>query len=307
MGLGRLQLVGFCISGLLVRLPNTCGDSPLPHFPVPAHQYDNLALKSEWQCRGKEIFDYIDGAGELYLAFDYESARAYEYRGPAEARMNLELYRYARPKDAYGTLMFDPTGEDLGVGQMSRYGAGLARVWHGHFLFRILAQGCPGDVRALVKQVAHDLVRQAGPKGDKPDVVRMLPTANRCPDTIQFFHTMLLLNHIYYLGERNLLLLGPDVDGATAEYELPSGRLRLIVIQYPDRRRARRAWLNFCRYFLQVRPDTQGWQSQAQLEDGKWAAAKLNGATVCLAVQAASLESARDILSASACQWEGNE
>jgi len=305
--LGQLQIIGFCLSGLLARGLNGCEGSPLPHFPVPAQRYDDLALKSQWHCRGKEIFDYIDGAGELYLAFGYESARAYEYRGPTDERMNLEVYRYARPEDAYGTLTFDPTGDNLGVGQMSRYGAGLARVWHGHFLFRILAQGYPGDVRALVKQVAHDLVRRAGPNGHKPVVVQRLPTANRSPNTVQFFHTMLLLNHIYYLGERNLLVLGADVNGATAEYELPSGRLRLIVVQYPTHRKARRAWLNFCRYFLQIHPDTQAWHSQAQLEDGKWAAAKLEGAVVHIVVEAESLKSARDILGTSVRQWEEDE
>jgi hypothetical protein len=55
------------------------------------------------------IFDYMDGAGELYLAYRFEHLDVYEYSTPEQrlGTLNVELYWMKSPDDAFGLLSND--------------------------------------------------------------------------------------------------------------------------------------------------------------------------------------------------------
>src|SRR5512138_3897408 len=85
-----------------------------------------------------EIFAYMDGAGELYLAYRLLRLEVYEYTSENEDPILLELYQLASSDDAYGLLSNDWGGEPIALDAAGApsppralYGAGLLRAWSG--------------------------------------------------------------------------------------------------------------------------------------------------------------------------------
>jgi hypothetical protein len=59
------------------------------------------------------IFDYMDGAGEMYLAYRFEHTDVFEYKSADDSlgTILVELYSMKTSDDAFGLLSTDWTGE----------------------------------------------------------------------------------------------------------------------------------------------------------------------------------------------------
>ncbi len=66
-----------------------------------------------WQPRAErritpaKIFDYMDGAGELYLAYGFRSLLVRDYAKPGEPKITCELYQMPSSADAFGLFSQD--------------------------------------------------------------------------------------------------------------------------------------------------------------------------------------------------------
>ncbi len=268
-----------------------------------------------------DIFAYMDGAGELYLAYGLERLEVYEYAaeksrsegsdrlpGDEEDPILLELYRLASSDDAYGLLSGDWGGEPLaldaaGPGTAARalYGAGLLRAWSADLFVRVLATTETAASRAAVVELWRAVV--AGrPSPPPPDLVRSLPVSvagsfRLRQDSVTFLRSHLVLNSIYFLGTANLLGLTPATEAVTASYAGSgaegSARLRLLVVRYPAEDAARAAHARFRRGYLD-RPGGAGGaavgdepkaSAAVRVEDG-WVGCRVAGRQLVLVFQA---------------------
>jgi hypothetical protein len=48
------------------------------------------------------LYDYIDGAADLYLKLDFQELEVVEYRNEKKAAVTVEVYRHRTPNDAFG-------------------------------------------------------------------------------------------------------------------------------------------------------------------------------------------------------------
>lgn len=79
-----------------------------------------------WKWDGKDlnynrrtIFDYIDGAGELYLAYNFQAVRVRRFEKSGQPSIIAELFDMGSSEDAYGVFSFERQDEDAGIGQGS--------------------------------------------------------------------------------------------------------------------------------------------------------------------------------------------
>jgi hypothetical protein len=217
-----------------------------------------------------DIFRYMDGAGELYLAYRLVHLEAWEYTAEKEDPILLELYRLESSDDAYGLLSGDWGGEPVALDSAwpatpprALYGAGLLRAWSDDLYLRVLATTETAASRAAVIEIARAVV--AGrPSPLPPELATALPeTVSRSyrlrTDAVTFLRSHLVLNSIYFLGTANLLRLSPTTEAVVASYARAGGagteRLRLIVVRYPTEDAAREALVQFREGYLN-RPDT---------------------------------------------------
>jgi hypothetical protein len=247
------------------------------------------------------IFDYMDGAGELYLAYRFGHLDVAEYASPDQGDILVELYWMRTSNDAYGLLSGDWGGEPVALkdhepasGPRALYGAGLLRIWSDDLYARVLATRESEASRRAVLALGRAIV--AGrPDPPPPPLATSLPqsagglTLRR--DSVCFLRSHLVLNSVYFVCRKDILKLGPSVEAVAARY----GTARLLLVLYPDARAARLALKRFRPVYL---PETDaGAAGLARIEDG-WAAFGLSGRGLALVFEAPDRETATSLIAA---------
>jgi hypothetical protein len=247
------------------------------------------------------IFDYMDGGGELYLAyrFDYLDVLEYKANDPLAGTVLVELYQMKSPDDAFGLLSTDWTGEAIAIGEErsptavgaidavasshALYGAGLLRLRSGTLYARVLASRETAVARDAVLKIGRALVGGGG-AAFPPVLLRAIPRdavatppweaspgAPLRADRTCFFRSHLVLNSQYFLASQDILSLGTQVAAATTEYtpSRPGGRpTRLILVEYPSPDAAAAAASGFVHAYLPDAPKTATSNGNAKTEHG---------------------------------------
>lgn len=248
------------------------------------------------------IFDYIDGAGELYLAYDFRDVAVRDYEKPGAPKITADIYRMSTSRDAYGVYSHErPVNEPANrsvadIGQERDYGAGLLRFWKGRFFVRVLAdRETPGSKAAVlaIGRAASKAIKETGPP---PDLIKQLPRKGLIPRSVRYFHKHTVLNFHYYLSDANILDLGEKTDAVLAQYKLNSGRPRLLIVRCPTARAASTAFNKFTRAYFKDRPPSDARVRVEQIEHGQYVGAKLDGRIVRLAFDAPTREQALVLL-----------
>lgn len=234
----------------------------------------------------KSIFDYMDGAGELYLGYRFNFLDVYLYKSPGLDDILVELYWMKTSDDAWGLLSGDWGGESLDIAANSNqekpseiralYGAGLLRVWSGNLYARILALQETDSSKRAVLAIGRAVI--SGRSESKPPrLIQALPRRIGDQfflksDRIVFLRSHLVLNSVYFLSQENLLDLGLNCELAAATYQTESNSgssksIRILLVQYPDDGAARSALAHFHRVYLPEKSSLPIQQGMVSVED----------------------------------------
>ena len=264
------------------------------------------------------IFDYMNGAGELYLGYRFKRLEVYEYSAGDTNDILVELYYMETSDDAFGLLSLDWEGEpvslsgpaetkkipdDVVPSSRALYGQGLMRIWADKIYARILAVLETPESRdavfALSRAVWKDKKKPA-----RPDILLPLPVNLDNNWRIQkkrtaFFRSYLVLNSLYYLSHQNILNLGLKVEGATTSYESEqhagTKRIRLIYIKYETAEEACKGLSLFLESYIPEKKinseadDSDSFRNTIKLEDG-WMGYGLNGSSLTLVFESPEKE-----------------
>ena len=102
----------------------------------------------------KNIFKYMNGAGELYLGYRFRHLEVFDYTSADQGNILVELYFMESPDDAFGLLSLDWGGEPVSfdgspaaisnqsftASTRALYGGGLLRLWSDDIYARIMAE-----------------------------------------------------------------------------------------------------------------------------------------------------------------------
>lgn len=249
------------------------------------------------------IFDYMNGAGELYLSYHFDHLQVLEYQGKDDNELLVEIYYMKSSNDAFGLLSTDWSGEVVALHPAgpgpdafptALYGKGLLRAWWGRLYIRILAfketEGVKGTIIKLTQWITRN---QAS--GEPPSFLSRLPRSfeingslwrlNR--QRISYFFSHLLLNSLYYLSHDNILNLDHSCEALFAPYELitaakPGVRSHLLLIRYANRQNALKGMERFVDSYIPEHKTERkisganGIRGQCQVEDG-WLGYRLTG------------------------------
>ena len=295
---------------------------PTPSVPKAAEPSAPLPLSVDGWTRPATvkriepaaIFEYMDGAGELYLAYRFDHLDVAEYASGGQDEILVELYWMRSSDDAYGLLSGDWGGEPVtlkgtepaGVPR-ALYGAGLLRIWSDGLYARVLASRESDASKRAVLALGRAIVAgRADPA--PPRLAAELPhnaagyALRR--DTICFLRSHLVLNSAYFISQQNILGLDRTVEAVTTRYDSapPDGKrrhLRLLLVRYPSAEAARAALVSFREGYL---PETLSAPASAgstvtHIEDG-WAGYRAAGRGVAFVFEASDHEAAASLLAA---------
>ena len=272
------------------------------------------------------IFDYMDGGGELYLAYKLNQLLVWHYQAQKENEEEIlvEVYEMQHPDEAFGLLSLDWTGEPVVLKEKlapltenpvspsytALYGEGLLRARVDNLYLRLLAPRETAEIKETILKIGN-IIAARGSQPTRPEMLKVLKPKPSSSwqvkkDRTSYFHSHLILNSLYYLSHENILHLGPDCEALYTEWIKTKADTkktpRMIIIKYPDPDGASQALTDFIHAFLSEKAETPGEQQAPapenafQLEEG-WAGWKLARQCLVLIFEAPDEVSVKELFS----------
>jgi uncharacterized protein DUF6599 len=225
-------LVSFLLAGCMVR--------GQPDLPAPQKALPPSDAVPGWSKAQQDrtydqdtLFDFMNGAAELYFTYGFESLAVGMYENAAGKTLRLEVYRTATDADAYGLYAYSAYGDPLDIGTEGRRASGIGLFFWQHRTFVQIGSRDPIDDADL--QAFGEAVVSALPQaGTRPALVDALPTEGLQPESVRFFHEQMALENFLWLGTENVLGLGPETEGIVAEYVLEDQLATLLIVTFPQ-------------------------------------------------------------------------
>lgn len=220
------------------------------------------------------IFDYMNGGGELYLAYGFERLEVVKYTIPDQPEILVEIYVMKTSADAFGLLSLDWEGESVEIGPLLSeletesltlspnrylYGSGLLRLAVDRLYVRILSFRDSPDVRKAILFLGQTICSNFSPCPE-PEFLQELPEElipgyRLQKNRVGYFYSYLILNMLYYISHQNILNLDHSTQAVFAPYEINSSKagkksIKYLMVQYPDREKAEKALKQFHKAYL---------------------------------------------------------
>lgn len=215
------------------------------------------------------IFDYMNGAGEVYLAYDFQLLFVREYNKESCGSVLVEIYQMGSSEDAYGIFTHDTEGEDVTVGQGGIYSLGLLRFWKGGIFSRIFAEKDNEETRSFIFKIAHKISESVA-DGNLPPLISCLPEKGLIKKSIRYFHKKISLDIHYYLAESNVLNLSEKTSVVLSRYLLNGLKPWLLIVQYENSKEAQKAYEQFNKVYFHDKPNFKQTERIEEVEEGKF-------------------------------------
>lgn len=265
-----------------------------------------ISLPSEaagWKWDGKEmkydsksVFQYMNGAAELYLAYGFQNLRACRFGKPNQPPITLELYDMGSSEDAYGVFSFERQDETVGIGQGSEFGGELLRFWKGKYFASIYADGTGTEVESAILGIGRttaDSIQEIGPE---PKLVGFIPgkKLGLVDRSVRYLKSHVLLNQRFFIAHQNILNLNRRTEAVLAQYTREKEKTHLLLIRYPGVKEAKDAYQSFMGNYL---PDADG-KDRIKTKDNKWTLARERGEFVIVVFGAPAAADAEALIKA---------
>ncbi|MCS7254273.1 MAG: DUF6599 family protein [Armatimonadota bacterium] len=241
----QFLLALFLCAALTLDCKVECGENQrdiLSAFPQRIANAMRIGNPKTWNER--TVFDYMDGAAELYLRYGFKLLHTASYKLPDQTA-DVELYDMGNSKDAFGVFSWDMHGEQLQLGQGARYEGGVLRCWQDKFFIKVKGQAHSESFRQFAIAIAKHITKWVGKQGLLPDLISVLPSHMK-PTGIRYFHCDEDLNSFHYVSTENVLGLSHSTEGIIADCSINNTSVKVIVIRYPSTAARDKAMREFC-------------------------------------------------------------
>ena len=259
---------------------------------VPGEIYGWKALDEVETYDRQTIFDYIDGAGEIYLMYDFRQVMVFRLVKASEPTILVEVFDMGSPEDAFGIFSHAHEGEEQGIGQGSEYRGGVLCFWKAKFFVCITSERETPDAKKAVVDLAQKIAEKISVSGPLPNLLDYLPEDDLLDKSVRYFHKHTSLNYHYFVASENILRLGEHTEAVLARYE--PGRSYLLLIRYQNEEEAKEALDSFLGAYIPEGKDS----GVAEIDNEKWVAAKLEGALVVVVFDAPTKTNAQNLIKA---------
>ncbi|MDH3890385.1 MAG: hypothetical protein OEV49_04825 [candidate division Zixibacteria bacterium] len=225
----------------------------------------------------ESIFDYINGAGEVYRSYAFQEVTVHRYTKPDAPEITVEIFDMGSSDDAFGVFSYTRESEEPGIGSAFERRGSVLCFWQDRYYVCVVAYKSSDDVKTAIDSLARAMAERLPPAGTIPALISLLPANNLIRFTERFFHIHPSLNYHYFLAEQNILNLTEHTNAVLASYE--PGTTHLLCIEYPTTSDAKAARQSFIDNYV---PETANGDA-VMIETDKWVASTQadNYLTIC--------------------------
>ena len=220
------------------RLATSGSNVPGWKLAVPARTYDK-----------ESIFQYINGAAELYFAYDFRAAAAAEYQN-GETSIIIDVYDMTAPENAFGIYSLNryPEANYVDIGNEGILVDTNLDFWKGQYYCKVYSLGISEKLQKDVVNFGGILASNIQEAGAEPPLLKNLPQNGLIPKNAKYFSRKLALDNIHYVAEDNVLNLSSETKGVVAEYQIDDNSFQLFTIEYPSLDAAHSAFESYSGY-----------------------------------------------------------
>ncbi len=171
----------------------------------------------------QNLFNYINGASEFYLAYDFQELQVAEYHSGKDASILVEVYRHRTPLHAFGIYSQERPreGEFLDIGAQGYCQVPMLNFVTGDYYVKINGYGNETRVPTLLKSLARALANNLNGRTSLPDILTCFPPKGKLPNSESFVARD-------FMGYEFLPA------AFTAEYDLLGATFRIFIISAED-------------------------------------------------------------------------
>ncbi|MBP2681730.1 MAG: hypothetical protein H6Q78_1593 [Candidatus Krumholzibacteriota bacterium] len=232
----RCSVALVAIVAAQIILAGCAAAGPRENPPLePAKLLRDLALDG-WTRDGdaqiftpETLFEYIDGAADAYLGFEFEELAAASYDGESKRSLTIEIYRHAGLRNAFGiyTQERPQQGNFVEIGTEGYYDTGILNFFHGPFYVKVMGFRLGDEDRNILNAVAKNIADRIGGKPAFPELLACFPAEGRVAHTERFL-------------ARDVLGHGFLHSAYAADYESKGAVMRLFLFEGKDEADARK-------------------------------------------------------------------
>lgn len=180
------------------------------------------------------LFDYINGAAEIYLEYNFKQVLTQEYVFDDQS-IKVDIYEMIDPTAAFGIFSIQNNYQkpEINIGFSStRYDYFIA-FWQNQYYVVISGYSFEPETQLALEKFAQNISNEIGQDSRPPGIPLYLPSKYLIPRSVTIVKGILGLNSRIFLSHRNILELdGDNVTGTFGVYEKDGQNGQLLAVQY---------------------------------------------------------------------------
>ena len=219
----------------------------LESFLPPSDHIQGLKLADEITTYpGKKLYDLIDGAGEMFMDYNFiNCASAEYYRDDPDNPIIVEFYQMKTSDDAYGIYAYYKPKKPnyITIGSEGHFDGVRFSFWKDVYFCKVYALDEIDTTRKDVEDVTRFIEKKIIKEAELPFLVRVFLTEglDTNKDSIRFFRVKRSFDNLVIAFEKNIFGLNEKTKGALAKIYLDKKRKEsatFFIIEYPDAKAA---------------------------------------------------------------------
>ncbi len=168
----------------------------------------------------KNLYEYINGAADLYFAYDFQELKVAEYQNQKKGSVTVDVYRHRTPLYAFGIYSQErlPEANFLDIGIQGYYEKGFLNFLTGPYYVKLSAINTGPEDQEVLVAFAKRTAENLGPKGSFPSILSAFPAEGKQKHSEKFI-------------AKNFLGYAFLHSAFTADYELQAKKFKLFVIE----------------------------------------------------------------------------
>ena len=206
-------IIYLAIHSILLSYP---ANRSVEHFP----KIEGLQKSGEIEIYNENtLFDYINGAAESYLNYEFVELKLQRYSGPDDGSLRIEIYEHASVANAFGIYSTErpEKGNWIDVGGQGYHEEDILNFYKGHFYIKLMTYNIKNS-EEILEHTANVLENLLPSNNDTIEIFNLFPEEGRQLNSERYINKN-------YLGYESLS------EAYTVNYRIDKDQFDLFIIK----------------------------------------------------------------------------
>lgn len=168
----------------------------------------------------RKLYDYIDGAADLYLTYEFQELEVGAYQSANKASVTVEVYRHKTPTQAFGIYSQErlSNANFLDIGAQGLMEKNILIFTQGNYYVKINSEETGAEDERVLLTFAKKISENIGEKGSLPAILSSFPEEGKRKNSEKFI-------------AKNFLGYSFFLPGFMADYDQAGKKFKLYVME----------------------------------------------------------------------------